>query len=49
MAVGVLGILNYYIYQSKKGGTTKVTPVHLSKKGDVTWLQTLETHNFEME
>ena len=34
MTVGALGILGYYIYQSKKGDTTKVTLVHRSKEGD---------------
>ena len=36
MAVGLLGILGYYVYLSKNGDTTKVILVHQSKKGDVT-------------
>ena len=36
MAVVALGVLGYYIYQSKKENAAKVTLVHQSKKGDVT-------------
>ena len=51
MAVGALGVLGYYVYQSKKGDTTKMTPVHQSKEEDMTLVQLSEpqTHKFEME
>ena len=42
VAVVALGVLGCYIYQSKKGDATKVTPVHQSKEGDVTPVQSLE-------
>ena len=43
IALGVLGVLGYYIHQSKKGDistVTKVTPVRSSEP---------QTHKFEME
>ena len=36
VAIRALGILGYYVYESKKGDTPKVTPVHRSKQGDMT-------------
>ena len=51
VAIGALGILGYYVYRSKKGDATKVTPVHQSKKVDVTPVPSSEPqiHKFEME
>ena len=49
MAVRALGVLSYYVYQSKKRGTPKVTPVHQSKEGDMTPVQPSETRKVKME
>ena len=51
MAVVVLGVFGYYVYQSKNGDAPKVTLVHRFKEGNMTLVQSSQpqTHKFEME
>ena len=46
IAVGVLGVIGYYVYKSK---TPKETPVHQPKETPVQRLKEIPAHKFEME
>ena len=46
VAIGVLGVISYYVYQSK---TPKETPVHQPKETPVQWPREAPANKFDMD